>query len=38
MVSSVNRSKHLREKEPFLHSEDECYGVKAVILRIVTLH
>lgn len=29
MGSSVNRNKHLREKEPFLHSEDECYGVKA---------
>lgn len=29
MGSSVNRSKHLREKEPFLHREDECYGMKA---------
>lgn len=29
MGSSVSRNKHLREKEPFLHSEDECYGVKA---------
>lgn len=29
MGSSVNRNKHLREKEPFLHREDESYGVKA---------
>lgn len=29
MGSSVNRSKLLREKEPFLHSKDECYRVKA---------
>lgn len=28
MGSTVNRSKLLREKEPFLHSEDECYRVK----------
>lgn len=28
MGSSVNRHKLFREKEPFLHSEDECYRVK----------
>lgn len=40
MGSSVNRSKHLREKESFLHSADECYRVKAseIISRIVTFH